>query len=769
MKVISTKALAVSLVLFLYQIPVLGSVNPETKTLEIVSAFITSQNQIEVVISQEVDPGDIAYIDDGRIISSSLVLPGGGNSYKIITNTQLDFTKRYQVKVGTKTKDLQVHWKAIDELYTYNGKLGISYSEESTIFKLWAPLASEVSVLIFEDGLNEDNFVEEFLNRGEKGVWSLEIGGDHFGKFYQYSVTNYGETKRVLDPYAFSKGIDNSPGVIVGKAAILDPSQIGPELEYANINGFEKREDAIIYEVHVRDFTSDPDIQTGARFGTYDAFTERIEYIKNLGVTHVQLLPVMSYAHGDESIASIRESEYATGANYNWGYDPHGYFAPDGMYSMDPTDPALRILELKNLINDVHSYGLGLTLDVVYNHTASLGILEDIVPGYYHFMDSIGEAKQSYGGGRVGTTHAMARKLVIDSILFWLTEYKVDGFRFDLMGDLDAETVQLLWDEAIKINPNVHMVGECWRTFAGDDGENVTPADQDWMNQTNSIACFSDEMRNELKSGYGSEGEARFITGGARSTVTIFNNIIAKPSNTTEDDPGDILQYIAAHDNLTLHDVIAHSAHLDPSTEQEEIQKRIRLGNAIILTSQGVAFIHAGQEYGRTKQWKSEIPPTSDYTISEGFEYPYFIENSYDASDAVNMFDWDKVTEPGIHKTTMEFTRGLIELRKSSDAFRFSTEEEVAANVRRIESPDIAETDLVIAYSATASNGEEFWIFVNADNQDRSIRSGLDLQSATVIVDSDEAGTQEVKNRNGFEIKDNAIIIDPLTVVMFKK
>ncbi len=769
MRTLSNKALVATLVLFLFQSTYLVHAKTNSNTLEILSAFITSTNQIEIITSQSVDPSDISYIDDGTIIRSSMVLPGQNNSYTLITNNSLDYTKVYEVQVGAKKRKVQVHWKAIDQLYTYEGKLGITYTAESTEFKLWAPLASEVQVLIFEDALNDENYAEFSLSRGEKGVWMTEIEGDHFGKFYQYAVTNYGETKIVLDPYAFSKGVDDSDGVIIGKAAILDPSKIGPELEYAVIDGFEKREDAIIYEVHVRDFTSDPDIKTEARFGTYDAFTERIEYIKNLGVTHVQLLPVMSYAHGSEVKASERELQYATSVNYNWGYDPHGYFAPEGMYSMDPTDPALRIKELKELIDAVHSYGLGLTLDVVYNHTASLGILEDIVPGYYHFMDATGEAKQSYGGGRVGTTHAMARKLVIDSILYWLTEYKVDGFRFDLMGDLDAETIQMLWDQSKEINPNVHMVGECWRTWAGDDGEDVTPADQDWMHETNSVACFSDEMRNEIKSGYGSEGEARFITGGARSIQTIFNNIIAKPGNTTEDDPGDILQYIAAHDNLTLHDVIAHSAHLDPATDQEEIQKRIRLGNAIILTSQGVSFIHSGQEYGRTKQWLSSTPPTSDYAFSEGFEHPYFIENSYDASDAVNMFDWDKVMNDGIHKTTMEFTKGLIELRKSTDAFRHGTEEEVAEHVRLLESPDIEDTDLVIAYSASSSTGEEFVIVLNADTKERTVRIEENLSMGMVIVDSDEAGIDTVSEPNGYSLQDGAIVMDPLTVVVIKK
>lgn len=365
--------------------------------------------------------------------------------------------------------------------------------------------------------------------------------------------------------------------------------------------------------------------------------------------------------------------------------------------------------------------------------------------------------------------HAMARKLVINSILFWLEEYKVDGFRFDLMGDLDALTVQMLWDEAVKINPNVHMVGECWRTYAGDEGEDVRPADQDWMHLTNSVACFSDEMRNELKSGYGSEGEPRFITGGARNIQTIFNNIIAKPGNMSEDDPGDVLQYIAAHDNLTLHDVIAHSADLDPATEEEEIQQRIRLGNTIILTSQGVAFLHAGQEYGRTKQWKSDEIPEKDFTFVEGFEYPYLIENSYDASDAVNMFDWDKVTEPGIHKETMEFTKGLIALRKSSDAFRHESEFMVSEHVELLQSDDIAETDLVIAFKASSTDGTSYYVVINADSESRTIRINEDLTGGEVLVDSDEAGTEPVSDLSGVYFIDNEITMAPLTATVIKK
>jgi pullulanase len=768
MKELLSKAPMFLLVLFLFQTAFAKTETTHDETLEIVSAFIMSPNQVKITLTQEVDTDDIRVLSNGTALAG-FALPQQGQSYIIMVDETLDFTKKYEVQVGAKSKETQVHWKAIDDLYYYDGELGIKHFDNSTLFRLWAPLATKVEVLLYNSVEDESLISTHELQKGEKGVWFLALEGEYLGKFYEYRVRNYGEEKIVLDPYAFSKAVDDSDGVIVGKAAIVDPSAIGPELEYAEIEGYEKREDAIIWEIHVRDFTVDPDITTEARFGTYSAFTERLDYIKELGVTHVQLLPVMSYAHGSEMKAANREMDYAVSVNYNWGYDPHGYFAPEGMYSEDPTDPALRIKELKELIHAVHEQGMGLTLDVVYNHTASLGILEDIVPGYYHFMDAAGEAKQSYGGGRVGTTHAMARKLVIDSILFWLTEYKVDGFRFDLMGDLDALTVQMLWDEAVKINPNVHMVGECWRTYAGDEGEDVRPADQDWMHLTNSVACFSDEMRNELKSGYGSEGEARFITGGARNIQTIFNNIIAKPGNMSEDDPGDVLQYIAAHDNLTLHDVIAHSADLDPATEEEEIQQRIRLGNTIILTSQGVAFLHAGQEYGRTKQWKSDEVPEKDYTFVEGFEHPYFIENSYDASDAVNMFDWDKVMEPGIHKETMEFTKGLIALRKSTDAFRHDSEFMVRENVEMLQTDDIAETDLIIGFKATATNGETYYVVVNADSESRTLRIGDDLNGGVILVDSDEAGTEEVSDLSGVYVIDNEITIAPLTATVIKK
>ena len=320
------------------------------------------------------------------------------------------------------------------------------------------------------------------------------------------------------------------------------------------------------------------------------------------------------------------------------------------------------------------------------------------------------------------------------------------------------------------------MIGEGWRTFDGDAGETgVIPADQGWMFQTESAGVFSDEIRNELKSGFGNEGEPRFLTDGARSIQTIFNNIKAQPGNFTANNPGDVVQYIEAHDNLTLHDIIAKAIKKDPAKHQEEIQKRIRLGNTMILTSQGKAFLHAGQEYGRTKQWKGEVKPEGEdtYVVDENgepFEHPYFIDNSYDSSDAINMFDWSKVTNEGLQMETMKYTKGLIALRRSTDAFRLGTMELVDSNVTLIEAPEIKSTDKIIGYKNVSPGGKDiYYVFINADSAERSLTLEDDLTSGIVLVDGDEAGVKEVSKRSGFTLSKNNIMIEPLTAVVIKK
>ncbi|CDQ19396.1 pullulanase [Halobacillus karajensis] len=756
------------------------------------AAKITNEKLVSLTMNQIIE--DVDHTDfelkgaDGEVVSIHRA-ESDGQEIVLHTEEALDLTQTYILHFEEKKTNVYVDWQLMDDKFAYDGELGATLHENGTAtLKLWSPTATNVSVVLYDKD-NQYQVVKEdiAMKKGDNGVWSVTLDekntnlSDLNKYYYQYRIEAYGEEKTALDPYAKSMAASNDEDQDdVGKAAIVDPSDMGPKLKDAKIKNYEKREDAIIWEAHVRDFTSDPSIEgeLNSQFGTFNAFVERLDYIKELGVTHVQLLPVMKYYFGNEWENGVREREYsASGNNYNWGYDPHSYFSLSGMYSELPQDPGERIREFKRLVNEIHKRKMGVILDVVYNHTAKVSILEDLVPNYYHYMDDEGKVKVSYGGGRVGTTHEMSRKLMVDSIKYWVEEFKVDGFRFDLMGDLDAESVQLAYEEAKAINPDILMLGEGWRTYDGDTGaEEVKPADQDWMNETDGAAVFSDEIRNELKSGFGSEGEPRFITGGARSIQTIFNTIKGQPENVTEDDPGDIVQYIAAHDNLTLHDVIAQSIQKDPSHHEEEIQKRIRLGNSMILTSQGISFLHAGQEYGRTKQWKGEGVPEDKWTYMEdehgkAFEHPYFIHDSYDSTDVINQFDWKSVLEPSLQKETMEYTKGLIELRRWTDAFRHGSEALVNEHVTMLEAPEVQDTDLLIAYKAVDPGGKgkgSYYVFVNADNKERTLTVSDDLRKGKVLVDNDEAGRRKVEEPSGFEWNKGQVTIDPLTTIVIQ-
>lgn len=740
----------------------------------------------------------IADIEDNPVIISKVTITGL-TTVELTANIDLNKIP-LKVTYAGRTVSASTGWRMLDEMYAYDGDdLGATYMNGNALLKLWAPKASRVAAIFYDKDDPAEIIGRLELTSGDKGVWSVLAKPEDFegvedlrGYFYQYEVTNDGITRTVLDPYAKSmavfrvdtNGNAGPDGDTVGKAAIVDLSKTNPDnFIEANIKGYEKREDAIIWEVHVRDFTSDPSIEgdLNSRWGSYKAFIDKLDYIKSLGVTHIQLLPVMAWYYGDEADMGKRENEYsAQGNNYNWGYDPHSYFSPDGAYSLDPTNPELRVKELKELINAIHQAGMGVILDVVYTHMAKTSQLNDIVPNYYAWQDENGNFIGGFGNN-LATNHKMAEKLMVDSVKYWFSEYKIDGMRFDMMGDATYDSIQNAYDAAAAINPKALFIGEGWRTFAGhlsDPSLAGKGADQDWMDKTDDVGVFSDEIRNELKSGFGHEGEPRFITGGARNIQTIFSNIKGQPGNVAEDDPGDIVQYIEAHDNLTLYDVIALSIKKDPSIPENdlEIHKRIRIGNSIVLTSQGTAFLHAGQEYGRTKQWLGEGVPEHKYTElkdSTGKVVGYLVHDSYDSSDAINMFDWTKATDAKqypVNDVTKKYTEGLIALRKSTNAFRLGSQSLVNSNVTLINAPEINTNDLVVAYKCASTDGTgDYYVFVNADSKSRTLTLQEDLTKGVVLVDNDEAGVTRVSEKSGFELTSKSIILEPLTTVIIKK
>ncbi len=638
------------------------------------------------------------------------------------------------------------------------------------------------------------------MQKIESGIWTTELADKEFGddftlynSYYQYEVTNPGkEPKRALDPYAKSMApvTVSSAGDqagdskdLVGKAAFVNAQNHGNAPVQAYIAGYDRREKAVIYEVHVRDFTSDPAIaqDLNAPWGTFAAFKDRLSYIRSLGVTHIQLLPVMAWYYGDETKMREPELEYSSrDNNYNWGYDPHNYFSLDGAYSQNVSQADKRIAEFKDLVDAIHKEGMGVILDVVYTHMAKADLLADIVPDYYFFKDKNGALLGDFGNN-LATNRKMAAKLIVDSVKHWFSVYKIDGMRWDMMGDATKDAVQQAFQAAKSLNPKAIFIGEGWRTFKGHlEDESLTnqAADQDWMAETDAVGVFSDEFRNILKSGFGSEGEPRFLTGGRVDILQLFNNIKAQPGNTPSTAPGDMVQYIAAHDNLPLYDVIAQSIKKDPDLSKNdlEIHKRIRLGNLLVLTSQGTAFLHAGQEFGRSKQWRHEGKPEHKYhelTDVEGkpFKFPYFVHDSYDSSDAVNMFSWKKATDVSrypVNVTTREYTAGLIKLRRSTDAFSQSTREQVDKNVTLLAVPEIRQKDLLIAFTAVASDGKQFYVFVNADDKPRVLTLKEDLTSAEVIVDQESAGVSPLARPAGFKLQVRLLELEPLTAVIFR-
>jgi len=723
------------------------------------------------------------------------------------SDTKHPYTVSYNSdKFTTKTS-----WRLKDETYSYDGKLGAELKEEGkqVDLTLWSPSADKVSVVVYDKNDPEKVVGTVALEKGERGTWKQTLDStnklgitDFTGYYYQYQIERQGKTVLALDPYAKSLAAWNSDDAKiddahkVAKAAFVDPAKLGPQdLTYGKIRNFKSREDAVIYEAHVRDFTSDPAIAKDLTkpFGTFEAFIEKLDYLKDLGVTHIQLLPVLSYYFVNELKNHERLSAYASSnSNYNWGYDPQNYFSLTGMYSSDPKNPEKRIAEFKNLINEIHKRGMGAILDVVYNHTAKVDIFEDLEPNYYHFMDADGTPRTSFGGGRLGTTHHMTKRLLVDSIKYLVDTYKVDGFRFDMMGDHDAASIEEAYKAARALNPNLIMLGEGWRTYAGDENMPTKAADQDWMKHTDTVAVFSDDIRNNLKSGYPNEGQPAFITGGKRDINTIFKNLIAQPTNFEADSPGDVIQYIAAHDNLTLFDIIAQSIKKDPSKAENyaEIHRRLRLGNLMVLTAQGTPFIHSGQEYGRTKQFRDpayktpvaeDKQPNKSHLLRDKdgnpFDYPYFIHDSYDSSDAINKFDWTKATDGKAYPENVksrDYMKGLIALRQSTDAFRLKSLQDIKDRVHLITVPGqngVAKEDVVIGYQITAPNGDIYAVFVNADEKAREFNLGTafaHLRNAEVLADENQAGSVGIDNPQGLEWTEKGLKLNALTATVLR-
>ena len=547
----------------------------------------------------------------------------------------------------------------IFELYYPGDDLGAVYSPDSTAFRVFAPTALGVSVMLYSSRQSAAGW-EVPMSPDCDGTWLAVVFGDLAGICYTYRVFHGGCVKEAVDPYARALTVNGGRGVVIDPAS-TDPEgwagDVRPPLAAAT--------DAVVYEVHVRDFSISPDSGTQHR-GRYLGMSEHgtrgpggvstgVDHLVELGITHVHLLPIQDFASVDELSPD----------GYNWGYDPFHFFVPEGSYSCRPECAASRVTEVKRMVQALHRAGLRVVLDVVYNHTYSTddSPLQTIVPGYYHRTDAAGVFTNGSGcGNELATERPMVRKLIVDSLKYWVREYHVDGFRFDLMALIDCDTMQEIACELRAIEPSLLLYGEPWT--GGPSGLCHTRMFTAGRQRSTGIGMFNDAFRNAIK-GDNDGGRPGYATGAAGCEREIAKGVVASIRYSDglsgfAQEPGECVNYVSCHDNLTLWDKIARSNAFDSKGDRISMDL---LAQAIILTSQGIPFLEGGAELLRTKRGH---------------------HNSYRAGDEVNQFEWWRKHE---FREVFDYYRGLIEVRRAHPAFRMTTAAQVRAAVRFIPGP----------------------------------------------------------------------------------
>jgi pullulanase len=547
------------------------------------------------------------------------------------------------------------------EEFIYSGNdLGANYHKDDTVFKVWSPLAQAMKVVIYNsyDAVTGQSYDMSKVNQG---IWTLKLIGDYKNKYYNYKIKLDGVERETADPYA--KGATANSG----KCMIVDFSSINPEgWDNHRIPKPLTATEAVIYEIHVRDFSADENSGIQSK-GKYLAFTESgtkgvnavptgLDHLKELGITHLHLQPVYDYASIDET----KEGQY------NWGYDPYLYNVPEGAYSTNPHDGTVRIREFKELVKTLHENDIRVVMDVVFNHTFTIGDspFDILVPKYYYRTDDAGEYTNGSGcGNETASEKVMMRKFIVDSVKFWATEYKIDGFRFDLMALHDIETMKEVERELRTINPSILIYGEPWTggTSALSSVLQLRKGSQKGMN----IAVFNDDIRNAIRGdndgmglgfvngGYGLENEIKKgIVGGIQYSESIYG---------FTEQPRETINYVSSHDNLTLFDKLEKSNPDVSSFEREQMNK---LATSIVLTSQGIPFIQGGTEMLRTKNGN---------------------HNSYNAGDEINKIDWSRKIR---YNQTYEYIKNLIALRKSQKVMTLDKAEDIKKCLRFFDSPN---------------------------------------------------------------------------------
>ena len=628
-----------------------------------------------------------------------------------------------------------------ESAYTYEGDdLGATWTKDATTFRLWAPTASAVSVNLYASGTEgTDDLVDSFeMTADVNGTWVVDVNGDLNGMYYTYSVTRKGETVEACDPYARTTGVNGNRAMVVDLDS-TDPA--GWENDtYVTVDNYT---DAVIWELHVRDFSIDENSGMENK-GKYLAFTESgttvpgtdiatgVDYMKQLGVNYVHLLPVYD-------INSVDETE----GGYNWGYDPKNYNVPEGSYATDAYNGEVRVTEFKQMVQALHEAGIGVVMDVVYNHVADAGnfCVNKIVPGYFSRIHDDGSYQSNSGcGNDTASERSMVRKYIVDSVVYWAEEYHIDGFRWDLVGLIDIDTINQVMAEVHAINPNIIFYGEGWEMCDWTTKEGyvnrmtIQPNDTKVNSDGNVFAFFNDTIRNVIHGGVFTATDKGFTSGNMNGSTKMTvsagytANSIWGSNGGTVDTPLQTINYASCHDNYTLFDNLTIDVMDATGCTAEEAAEQAaamnNLGAAYYITAQGVPFIHAGEEMLRSKP---------DAQQENGFNH-----NSYNAGDEINSFKWGNLSDELV-STTVDYYTGLIAFRKAHPALRLTAKADITAAVTELETENMN----VVAMMNNGAGLEDAIISIfNADSVSNTVT--LPEGKWSVCVNKTKAGTESL-------------------------
>lgn len=644
--------------------------------------------------------------------------------------------------------DYQAYAANLDKSAYSGNDLGASYSKKATTFKVWSPNAASVRVNIFEHGSDNEGDAGSIMSRAMSldkttGVWSVTINGDLLNKYYTYSVTHGKTTKETADVYAKACGVNGQ------RSMVVDLSTTNPEgWENDKHVLVQYQTDASVWEISVADFSSSESSGVSeANRGKYLAFTEEgttvngvqgasstcVDYLKKLGVKYVQIMPFYDFGSVDES-KNIMDQ-------YNWGYDPVNYNCPEGSYSTNPKKGEVRIKECKQMIQALHNAGIGVIMDVVYNHTyTSDSWLQRTVPNYYYRMNNDGTFSNGSGcSNDTASEHLMFRKYMIDSVTYWASEYHIDGFRFDLMGLHDVTTMNSIRTALDNLyadgsGSQILMYGEAWDMATNCDEGTVLASQKNLKQLSDRIGAFDDTIRDAIKGSTGGTDGA-FVQDGSRR-ANLKTGIAGQSDTTTgwANVPSQCVTYASCHDNLCLYDKLVGSVYGADGKYRKRYEDLVamnKLSAAIVITSQGIPFSLGGEEFCRSKDGD---------------------ENSYASSRKENMLDWENVD---LYSDVIEYYRGLYKIRDAFAAFSDSTA--ATANSLTYLS-DVPKGVMGYTINNTESGKwSQMCVIFNGSDSAQNVTAKGDW---VVLADNKTAGLRNIKNvTNSVKVEAHSAVI----------